>query len=109
MGISHRISPDHFTATLQQLLLQGGMFVRNGSGALTLAYVAAGRLLGYFEPHMNSWDSAAGMLLVQEAGGKCNDVLLNDGLHKGSCVLAMANSTIYQKFIQLNPTLTILR
>ena len=42
---------------------------RMGSAALDLAYVAAGRLDGYWEYKLNSWDVAAGVLLVQEAGG----------------------------------------
>lgn len=42
----------------------------SGSGVLSLAYVAAGRLIDYFEPYMNIWDCAAGGLLVQEARGK---------------------------------------
>ena len=35
------------------------MFIRNGSGALMLCYVAAGRVIGYYEPHNNSSDCAA--------------------------------------------------
>jgi myo-inositol-1(or 4)-monophosphatase len=42
---------------------------RGGAAALDLAYVAAGRLEGYWEYKLNSWDVAAGVLLVQEAGG----------------------------------------
>ena len=42
---------------------------RNGSAALDLAYVAAGRLDGYWERGLNSWDVAAGILIVREAGG----------------------------------------
>ncbi|MEO9684114.1 MAG: inositol monophosphatase family protein [Tateyamaria sp.] len=42
---------------------------RFGSAALDLAYVAAGRYDGYWERRLNSWDIAAGMLIVQEAGG----------------------------------------
>ncbi len=42
---------------------------RAGSAALDLAYVAAGRLDGYWEFHLQPWDLAAGALLVQEAGG----------------------------------------
>ncbi len=42
---------------------------RAGSAALDLAYVAAGRLDGYWEFKLRSWDVAAGILLVQEAGG----------------------------------------
>ncbi|MFB7251009.1 inositol monophosphatase family protein [Microbacterium sp. NPDC056234] len=43
---------------------------RGGSAALDLAYVAAGRLDGYFERGLNAWDFAAGALLVEEAGGR---------------------------------------
>jgi myo-inositol-1(or 4)-monophosphatase len=43
---------------------------RAGSAALDLAYVAAGRLDGYWEYHLQPWDLAAGALLVQEAGGQ---------------------------------------
>lgn len=42
---------------------------RNGSAALDLAYVAAGRLDGYWQLGNNPWDFAAGVLLIQEAGG----------------------------------------
>lgn len=42
---------------------------RAGSAALDLAYVAAGRLDGYWEDHLKPWDTAAGGLLVEEAGG----------------------------------------
>jgi myo-inositol-1(or 4)-monophosphatase len=44
-----------------------------GSAALHLAYVAAGRLTGFTELDLNSWDLAAGVLLIQEAGGRVTD------------------------------------
>ncbi|MVO99757.1 inositol monophosphatase family protein [Paenibacillus lutrae] len=48
--------------------------VRNaGSAALHMAYVASGRLTGFWEIGLNAWDLAAGALLVQEAGGKVTD------------------------------------
>jgi myo-inositol-1(or 4)-monophosphatase len=43
---------------------------RAGSACLDLAYVAAGRLEGYWEYKLSPWDVAAGILLVQEAGGQ---------------------------------------
>lgn len=46
---------------------------RTGTAALDLAYVACGRTGGFFEPRLSPWDFAAGMLLVQEAGGKVTD------------------------------------
>lgn len=47
---------------------------RTGSAALDLAYVACGRTGGFFEPCLRPWDFAAGMLLVEEAGGKVTDL-----------------------------------
>lgn len=46
---------------------------RLGSAAIDLAFVAAGRLEGFFEYNLNPWDVAAGVLLVQEAGGRVTD------------------------------------
>jgi myo-inositol-1(or 4)-monophosphatase len=46
---------------------------RPGAAALDLAYVAAGRLDGFFELHLKPWDIAAGALLVSEAGGIITD------------------------------------
>ena len=46
---------------------------RSGSAALDLAYVAAGRFDGYFQKDLNLWDIAAGIILVQEAGGIIKD------------------------------------
>ncbi|WP_414859294.1 inositol monophosphatase family protein [Paenibacillus haidiansis] len=48
-----------------------------GSAALHLAYVAAGRLSGYYEVNLNAWDSAAGALLVRESGGIVTDTAGN--------------------------------
>ncbi len=69
VGFSNRVSPDGAGRLVNAILSEGGVFHRNASGALSLAYVAAGRLLGYSEEHMNAWDCLAGQLLVEEAGG----------------------------------------
>src|SRR5438477_13206689 len=47
---------------------------RGGSAAIDLAYVACGRLDGFWEFGLNPWDMAAGTLLVREAGGACTDM-----------------------------------
>lgn len=88
VGFSHRLKPEAFMPFLGRLLGDGGMFIRNGSGALMLAYVAAGRLIGYYEPHINSWDCLAGIVLVREAGGTVNDFLANGGLLRGNPIIA---------------------
>jgi myo-inositol-1(or 4)-monophosphatase len=46
---------------------------RAGSAALDLAYIAAGRLDGFWEIGLKEWDMAAGVLLIQEAGGLSGD------------------------------------
>lgn len=50
---------------------------RTGSACLDLAYIAAGRLDGYWELRLKPWDVAAGILLVREAGGVCTDFVGN--------------------------------
>lgn len=71
IGASATTSPDAAASAIRQLMTEGGMYFRNGSGALMLAYVAAGRLAGYFEPVMYAWDCRAGLLIISEAGGRC--------------------------------------
>lgn len=70
---------------------------RTGSAAMDLAYVACGRTGGFFEPCLRPWDFAAGMLLVEEAGGKVTDFAgepLNF-LKKGSVVAS--NGTVHEE------------
>jgi myo-inositol-1(or 4)-monophosphatase len=88
VGFSHRVPVRAFIPFLDRTLAGGGMFIRNGSGALMLAYVAAGRLIGYYEPHINAWDCLAGIVLVREAGGLVNDFLAGDGLARGNPIIA---------------------
>src|SRR5690606_19162417 len=57
---------------------------RFGAASLDLAYVAAGRVDGYWERWLSPWDMAAGILMVREAGGFCSDIsggqdMLDDG------------------------------
>jgi myo-inositol-1(or 4)-monophosphatase len=54
----------------QQITLRSHGVRRAGSAALDLANVAAGRFDGFWEFNLNPWDTAAGVLIVQEAGGK---------------------------------------
>lgn len=89
IGASHRTAPDHVAATIARLLAAGGIFYRNGSGALMLADVAAGRLAGYYEPHMHPWDALGGLLIVAEAGGRVLPFPA-DGLSRGGPALAAA-------------------
>ncbi len=87
IGFSQRQPSEPTLAALAALCQAGGVFQRNGSAALTLAYVAAGRYIGFYESHVNSWDVLAGLLLVHEAGGWSNDFLANNGLQTGNPVV----------------------
>ena len=56
-----------------QITLRSHGVRRAGSAALDLAYVACGRYDGYWEFNLNPWDTAAGVLLVEESGGRITD------------------------------------
>ena len=57
----------------QEFTLRSHGVRRAGSAALDLAYVACGRMEGFWEFNLNPWDTAAGILLVEEAGGRVTD------------------------------------
>jgi myo-inositol-1(or 4)-monophosphatase len=61
---------DEYLAMLKVLMSTAAGIRRPGSAALDLAYVAAGRLDGFWEFGLSPWDTAAGTLLIQEAGGR---------------------------------------
>jgi myo-inositol-1(or 4)-monophosphatase len=87
-GWSERRPLGAYSELLARLTAARFEFRRLGSGALGLAEVASGLADGYVELHMNAWDALAGILLVEEAGGRVNDVLARDGLRRGNLVLA---------------------
>lgn len=74
---------------------------RTGTAALDLAYVACGRVGGFFEPRLCPWDFAAGMLLVTEAGGQVTDFSGEpvDLLKKGSIVAS--NGKVHEELKKL--------
>ena len=88
LGFNFRQSVTGHVQAIDALLNAGCEYCRLGSGALGLAYTAAGRFDGYWERHLNSWDAAAGLVLVAEAGGYVNDFLAGDGLTRGGAILA---------------------
>ena len=73
---------------------------RAGSAALDLAYVACGRLDGFWEFGLNPWDQAAGLLLVREAGGAVSDMKGGPARLQGPHVLA-DNGLIHQEILAL--------
>lgn len=60
---------DNYLAMMKTVMQQTAGIRRPGSAALDLAYVAAGRLDGFWEFGLSAWDTAAGTLLITEAGG----------------------------------------
>ncbi|NLE46343.1 MAG: inositol monophosphatase [Chloroflexi bacterium] len=95
-----RTAADNNTERLDHFLRRSQGVRRAGSAALDLAYVACGRLDGFFEIRLSSWDIAAGVLLVCEAGGQVTDFEgLPTGLN-GETVLA-SNSLIHQEMLRV--------
>jgi myo-inositol-1(or 4)-monophosphatase len=72
---------------------------RLGSAALDLAYVACGRLDGFWELKLKPWDIAAGILIVEEAGGSVTD-RFGDGMDLGSPSILATNGLIHTDMIR---------
>jgi len=73
---------------------------RAGSAALDLAYVAAGRFDGFWEFGLKEWDTAAGVLLVKEAGGMVSDIKGNPNYLESDSILA-ANPKAFKAMLQI--------
>ena len=72
---------------------------RFGSAALDLCFVAVGRLDCYYESTLNVWDVAAGILIVEEAGGKLSDYQGGNNFGKGAEVVA-SNGHMHDEIIE---------
>ena len=83
-----------------QLAMMSQGVRRPGAAALDLAYVAAGRLDGFWEFGLNPWDMAAGILLVEEAGGRCSDMNGGPRHLRGKHILA-DNGLIHEEMLQI--------
>ena len=70
---------------------------KSGSAALDMAYVASGRFDGYFQNELNIWDIAAGIVLINEAGGKINDI---DYSSIEEIKVRASNNSIYEKMLE---------
>ncbi|HEY1454583.1 MAG TPA: inositol monophosphatase family protein [Roseiarcus sp.] len=90
VGWNSRAGFGQYVDLLRRVASTGASPSRTGSGALAIAYVAAGRSDGFVEHHINAWDCLAGILLVSEAGGYVSDFLKDDGLAKGNALVACA-------------------
>ena len=90
VGWNSRAGFGQYVELMRRVASTGASPSRTGSGALAIAYVAAGRSDGFVEHHINAWDCLAGILLVSEAGGYVSDFLSGDGLTKGTPLIASA-------------------
>ena len=68
-----------------------------GCAALDLAYVGCGRFDGYFHNKINLWDIAAGKIIIEEAGGKINNI---DNFHINKIDIRASNPNIYEKMLK---------
>jgi myo-inositol-1(or 4)-monophosphatase len=73
---------------------------RAGSAALDLAFVACGRLEAFWEFNLNPWDTAAGILLVEEAGGQVTD-FAGGAFHLDSREVLASNGLIHAEMVAL--------
>ena len=90
IGWNMRAGVAKYLELLRRVTLWGAAPFRTGSGALGIAYVAAGRRDGYVEQHINAWDCLAAILLVHEAGRLRQRLPRGDGLTKGNPLIACA-------------------
>ena len=73
---------------------------KSGCAALDMAYVASGRYDGYFQDNLNLWDIAAGIILVQEAGGILNEIDLS--INKNIKIIASSTNISSKLLEKLN-------
>ncbi len=73
---------------------------RFGSAAIDLCYVAAGRFDGFYEHKLNAWDSAAGCIIIQEAGGRISD-LSGDPYNMYQPGIIASNGFIHDELVRI--------
>jgi len=93
-----RIKP--YLESLDYLFVHSHGVRRLGSAAADLVYIACGRFEAFYEYSLNSWDVAAGALIVQQAGGKVTDFNGSDNYIFGKEIIA-TNKLIYPEFYQI--------
>jgi len=83
----------------ERLIRKGIPVRRLGSAAIDLCWVAAGRFDGFYEHQLNAWDSAAGFIIVEEAGGKVTD-LKGDTYSPYQPGIIATNGIIHEELIE---------
>lgn len=97
---SYLDSPNGPLQVFEKLIRRGIPVRRLGSAALDLCWVAAGRFDGFYEHSLQAWDSAAGFLIVEEAGGTVTDFSGNLYSPYQPHILA-TNGRIHQEMLDL--------
>ena len=90
---------DSYMAMLKAVMQSTAGVRRPGAAALDLAYVAAGRLDAFWELGLSPWDTAAGTLLITEAGGMVGR--LNGGEYKGEGDIVVGTPKVYAPLLEL--------
>lgn len=101
-GVPFAGKPGHgqFLKELHQVSQKVAGVRRFGSAALDLAWVAAGRFDAYWERNLNPWDVAAGVLMIQESGGKISTIDESDlDVVQGKSILA-SNQDLYPLILE---------
>lgn len=91
---------DPYLEMFKQMIIPTAGIRRAGSAALDLAYVAAGRLDGFWELGLNPWDMAAGIVLIQEAGGLVSDLEGGHAFLESGHVVA-ANPRVFKEMLKI--------
>lgn len=91
---------DAYIAMMRDFMRKTAGIRRPGAAALDLANVAAGRMDGFWEIGLSPWDMAAGVLLVQEAGGLVGDLQGNDGYMKTGNIVA-ASPRVFPQMLEV--------
>jgi myo-inositol-1(or 4)-monophosphatase len=100
-GLPHIGRGDHEQSRKEMTALQPKVagLRRFGAASLDLAFVAAGRLDGYWERNLQPWDIAAGIILIKEAGGTVGDIHGGDVLKTGNIVCG--NEFVYGELTKI--------
>jgi myo-inositol-1(or 4)-monophosphatase len=96
----HFNKQDVYLDIIKEFLSKSHGIRRLGSAAIDLTYVACGRLEGFFEYNLNAWDIAAGVLIVQRAGGKISDFQGGDNFLFGR-ELCATNLNIHDEMVSV--------
>ncbi|HEX9636002.1 MAG TPA: inositol monophosphatase family protein [Acidobacteriota bacterium] len=92
--------PQRYLNAFGRIMRKAGAVRRDGAAAIDLSYVAAGRFDGFWETNLKAWDTAAGLLLVEEAGGRISDYA-GRSYRPGDRTILATNGRLHRSMQQL--------